>query len=177
MRRVRMGKLSAGDVILLTLALTLGGAGTAQVIVDAITKKLWQYVDKALTPSVSEQQMSVALFRLRRDGLLQRAPSGFWKITAAGKRWFSIAQRKVDYATRTRSGARDTIVVFDVPKRLGNRRFLLRAELRALGFEPFQRSVWIGDGPIPKSFVSFLNDTDLISHVHIFSINKPGTLR
>ncbi len=175
--RMQRRKWSAADFILLGLGLTLGGAGAARAILAEAGKALDRYLDRATAISDREQRFRVALTRLSRDNLIERTSKGMWKLTARGKVKSDVLRRVTSYCDRTRSGERDTLVIFDVPKQLGKKRFWLRAELVALDFSPLQRSVWIGDGPIPEEFVAFLRDTNLLPHVHIFSIRFYGTLK
>ena len=68
------------------------------------------------------------------------------------------------------------VIVFDIPEKRQQERALFRFELRALAFVPLQKSVWIGNGPLPTDFITYMKDHNLLSCVHIFSINKKGTM-
>jgi len=69
------------------------------------------------------------------------------------------------------------IVVFDIPERERRKRDVLRFELISSGFEQLQKSVWIADRPMTEEFITLLDNLRLHSHVHIFTVQKHGTLQ
>lgn len=69
------------------------------------------------------------------------------------------------------------IVIFDVPERDRRKRDVLRLELVSSGFKQLQKSVWTGDRPVTKDFITLLDDLRLHDNVHIFTIQRKGTLR
>ena len=69
------------------------------------------------------------------------------------------------------------IVVFDVPERERRKRDVLRFELISSGFEQLQKSVWIADRPVTEEFIALLDNLRLRNHVHIFTVQKHGTLQ
>ena len=73
-------------------------------------------------------------------------------------------------------GTAPTIVIFDIPEKERDKRTLVRAELRALEFKPLQKSVWIGNTGLPKTCISYFSTIEVLPYIHIFSINKSGTL-
>ena len=131
---------------------------------------------------VSRTSFRNALSRLRADGLVEREGWGMWKITAKGKEhvgaFMGHASRYEEYGDHAlkKDAEANTVVIFDVPEIMAPQRARLRFELFALGFTMVQKSVWIGCGPLPASFIRYLRDTELISHVRIFSIKGSGTL-
>ena len=68
------------------------------------------------------------------------------------------------------------VIVFDIPEKRRNERMLFRFELRVLEFVPLQKSVWMGNGPLPADFIAYIRDHNLLRCVHIFSVNKKGTM-
>ena len=105
-----------------------------------------------------------------------------WHITKKGierllKRKRTLSLRGM--ARRYESGA-DTslkIIAFDIPEAYRGKRDWLREALRCLGFRLLQRSVWYGKRKIPESFLRDLRKHGLLRYVHIFLIEKAGTVR
>ena len=68
------------------------------------------------------------------------------------------------------------IVIFDIPERERRKRNQLRRELVYLGFKKLQQSVWIGQTQIPEEFIKELKEKDILPYIHIFSVEKKGTV-
>ena len=124
---------------------------------------------------ISSRRISSVLSKLRREGLVSRkgtTRNSRWGITSKGKQWLhlhpTIDIPKPDGITR--------LVIFDVPEKYRKKRNRLRGELIAFEFEQLQKSVWIGNRPLPKSFIQLVDSLDLSEAVHIFSVYKEGTL-
>lgn len=123
----------------------------------------------------SKPTFSSILSQLRQEGFAERMgpkAKSKWHITAKGKEFLGrqnvSAKPKKDGITR--------IVAFDIPEKHRKKRRWIREELLDLEYYPLQKSVWIGFSPLPESFFA---DSDLLSlreHIHIFSIDKKGTL-
>lgn len=69
------------------------------------------------------------------------------------------------------------LVTFDVPEKEYKKRDWLRAELLAFEFKPLQKSVYIGNRPLPEEFIKDLEVRQLGNCVHILSIEKEGTTK
>ena len=121
------------------------------------------------------KSFSSLLSRLRAEGLVARSGSKHesqWRLTAAGKEF--LAEEGLAGARRP-DGIR-RVVAFDVPERERKKRDAIRAELISAGFSQLQKSVWIGDRPLPQDFLEFVGALGLRSCVHIFSVRESGTL-
>ena len=68
------------------------------------------------------------------------------------------------------------IVIFDIPERYKSKRNWLRSCLVNLNFKLLQKSVWLGKTKIPIAFIKDIKDLGIFSYIHIFSINKSGTI-
>lgn len=104
---------------------------------------------------------------------------GIWGITKQGKEMAVkavTALRKREALMMPKNPQEKIVIVFDIPEKRRNERMLLRFEFLALEFKRLQQSVWIGCGPLPADFITYLKDHDLLSCVHIFSVNKKGTI-
>ena len=64
------------------------------------------------------------------------------------------------------------IVAFDIPERFKKERHWLRGELRGLGFEMLQKSVWFGSAPLPIGFVETLGTLRLLEFIKFFDAKE-----
>ena len=126
---------------------------------------------------ITRHIVSMNLSRLRREGLVEKSSdqrmSG-WHLTKRGKILLS-SQISNDRIIPAEDGIR-RLVIFDVPEHKRERRDVIRAELIESGFRQLQKSVWIGERPLTKEFISLLDDHNLAKCVHIFSVRSEGTL-
>ena len=168
-----MNKKTAGALALVALCLLDGKSGS-RVIWSMVREhqRKKAYIDKLM----DYDTMKVALYRLQKDGLVEKGGLRLWKITKMGRKLAGTMNSTIPRPSPAIRAARNTIVMFDVPERDEKKRRYLRLELKELGFEMLQKSVWIGGGPLPKEFIEYLRRMSLLRHVHIFSINKRGTI-
>ena len=116
------------------------------------------------------------LSQLKREGLVEKIHRGGgwrWRLTARGR----SATRLQDSNKPLRSDGRKRLVCFDIPERDRAKRRWLRAELIACGYRQLQRSVWIGEVPLPKAFIKGLDEMELRGWVHILRVEAEGSLR
>lgn len=127
------------------------------------------------------------LNKLKREGLVLKKKDGVisrWIITNFGKK--RLIKLKKDGANEKDKPVRRryeikpsnslTIVSFDVPERERKKRDWLRINLFNFGFSQLQKSVWMGRVGLPPAFLTDLKFYGLISCVHIFSVDKGGTI-
>ncbi len=72
------------------------------------------------------------------------------------------------------------VVVFDIPEKLKPARNALRLKLRALGFQPLQRSVWIHPFPCHaeiEAVTLYYSLTDFVTYIETSYIDKPHLLK
>lgn len=123
------------------------------------------------------ETFSSLLSRLRAQGLIARSgkrPESRWRLTVRGAAHLKAVRKEP--ALPRRDGVR-RLVIFDIPERERKKRAAIRAELAAAGFMQFQKSVWMGDRPLPEDFMMLVDALALGSAVHIFSVRETGTLR
>ena len=87
---------------------------------------------------------------------------------------YSLDNLKIDRPKKWDGNWR--VVIFDIPERERKKRLWLRLELISYGYKLLQKSVWVGYRPLPEDFLRDLEDFNLKSHIHIFSIHHSGTL-
>ncbi len=141
---------------------------------------------RAVMGSERRRQFNLLLYRLKRDGLVNRK-------TSVGGEWLSITSRGLKVLERLRkrknvfaaepgkyekaSDSALKIVVFDVSEKQRQKRDWLRAALVNLGFRMLQKSVWTGKVKLPEDFLRDLERANMLDCVEIFSVSKSGTLR
>jgi hypothetical protein len=117
---------------------------------------------------------------LKRQGLIEKKKSrerqAQWAITARGKRNLKDRQREAWKKYKEEKDKTFRVVIFDVPERDKAQREWLRETLRSLGFLLLQDSVWVGARKIPERFLFELKERDLIPCVHIFEVEKEGSI-
>jgi DNA-binding transcriptional regulator PaaX len=119
----------------------------------------------------SKQTFSSTLQRLQKQGLV-KCKNDKWSATALGKKLVKVSNAKEVDLPPEDGVVR--LVVFDVPEKERKKRLWLRNELRAMGFELLQRSVWIGYRPLTQDFFEMLENLNLKRYVHIVGIDKGG---
>jgi len=132
-------------------------------------------LDKPQKPT--RHNFSTILWRLQQRGLVERGgPSrkSVWRLSQKGKTYYA-ARKKQGQEEQKKDGI-TRLVIFDIPEYDRKKRTTIRAELLECRFQPLQKSVWIGEYPLPKSFLMLLDDLDLRGKVHIFSVREKGTI-
>lgn len=174
--------MSAAMLVLMVLVAASDGRTGARMIISLAREYLRKRKNLRSGTAFREQSFRNALSRLCADGLVERVRWGIWKITPKGKKHASAFMGNVlryeEYASsqEKKDGKANAVVIFDIPENRRTQRARLRFELFALGFIMVQKSVWIGSGPLPVSFMRYIRDAELLPHVRIFSIKGKGTL-
>lgn len=121
---------------------------------------------------IKEQTLRRVLYRLRKQGLVENK-NGIWKITEKGKNYLKdklISNIPHFGYLKIKNGKRDMIVIFDIPEIRKKQRNWLRGNLTAIGFIMLQESVWLGPSPLPKEFIEYLNETNLLQYLKFFKV-------
>lgn len=124
---------------------------------------------------------------LQHEGLVvkkEKGKSSFWNITKRGiERLRYIRDRsqnnfsKFSVSLDPPTGSGLIIVAFDIPEKERRARDWVRACLREMEFKLLQKSVWVSRGnAIDEDFIHAIRERKLLPHVHIFSVNKRGTI-
>ncbi|MDO8582752.1 MAG: hypothetical protein Q7R63_02040 [bacterium] len=166
-------------VVGLVLLSALNGAGATRVIYKLLGDHFKKREKEKKIKFMSEESFRVMLSRLKKQGIVESGGRGIWRLTSKGHAQVRSGEekRKAYEQTRIKSQTKkDTIIIFDVPELRRTLRDYLRAELVALGYEQLQKSVWIGGGPLPEAFMGFVREKKLTDTMHIFTIEKKGTV-
>jgi len=127
----------------------------------------------------SKPTFSTILSRLKKEGFIERTDSkrkAVWRITQKGLKY--IKEEKLREPAKIKSAADGItrIIAFDIPEKERKKRRWIREALLELDFRPLQKSVWIGMSPLPEDFFEDLDLLSLRRHIHLFSIDKKGTI-
>lgn len=136
--------------------------------------RMWRQIlglDKSY--QFSKQSFSTILWRLQRQGLIERKDDK-WSITNFGKKTIRETKFKQDLELPPKDGV-VRLVIFDIPEQERKKREWLRLELMACDYKLLQKSVWVGYRPLPKIIFEALEYLNLRPHVHVFSIRHGGT--
>ena len=111
----------------------------------------------------------VVLARLKKEGLVEKK-NNFWKITSLGKKFLRNNKKIIKHSQgeKTIKQKKNLIIIFDIPETKRYKRDWLRIELVLLGFEQIQKSVWIGPGSLPKSFLENMSELGILEHLKFF---------
>ena len=126
-------------------------------------------------PRTMPRTVSSTLSRLRRQGLVaRRGKRGTysWTLTKRGAQ----RMRSDQINTIPPSDGITRLVIFDIPEKERRKRDVIRAELIACNFRSLQKSVWIGENPLPDDFIALVDELKLRGRLHIFSIREAGTI-
>lgn len=128
------------------------------------------------------------LYHLKKQGFVQKIKNNkkntFWRATRKGLGWLGILSRKKSKERehlplfKRHMVEKDhlKIIIFDIPEILKHYRVWLRQVLLNFGYRKLQKSVWIGDAVLPDEFIKTLKQKKLLDYIHIFAIQRKGSL-
>lgn len=163
---------------LLELGLRMGEIAIAMV--GSTSKRqsayyMWEATKKQKNIHIDLQSkiaFSTMLSRLAKEGLVERK-KGKIKITKIG---FETVNSSRLIPLTPLPDKKSVLVIFDIPEKISPKREWIREELKRMGFEMIQKSVWKGNVVIPKEFLKNIYNLKLEEYVHIFEVTKHGTL-
>jgi len=123
---------------------------------------------------LKEQTLRTILSRLKKRGLVEDK-KGIWAITEKGREFL---KNKIPHFghLKTENKKKEMVVVFDIPELRRKQRNWLRSELMALNFIPLQKSVWLGPAPLPKEFIKYLSETNLLQYLKFFKVTEDDVI-
>lgn len=120
------------------------------------------------------------LSRLIKDELIAKTKGGKFLVTPIGEAYFDAKSKNPSwgkiYSPSPLPVKKLIIIIFDIPEKERLKRDWLRYQLETMGFQRLQNSVWCGEILLPKDFMEDLEHYDILPYVHIFDVNKQGTL-
>lgn len=121
------------------------------------------------------------LYRLKRDGLVEKSGRDIWRITRKGKKEKTEMLGKNSFPAPGSYERKESlawnIAIFDIPEKERKKRAWLRAVLRRIGFRMLQQSVWIGKVKLPQNFIEDAGEMKILPHLEILAITRRGSLR
>ncbi|MBI5140258.1 MAG: hypothetical protein HZA94_02325 [Candidatus Vogelbacteria bacterium] len=120
------------------------------------------------------------LSRLKEQGLVETNIIGsdrVWSITKSGLSFMRPKENKINNAGALSVTGNPTIISYDIPERMRRERDRIRETLKLMGFEQVHQSVWFGNRKVTKQFLALLRARQIFGYIHIFEINKTGTLK
>jgi CRISPR-associated endonuclease Cas2 len=150
--------------------------------IDSVNKKNGKEIDKE--NKENRQKFYNLLSYLQKQGLIQKKKEKnkktSWKITRKGINYLAVPQKnnKLFVPIKNEIIEKDhlKVIIFDIPEQYRKERNWLRKTLINLEFKMLQKSVWIGENKLPKDFFIRLKNLKLLNYIHIFEVNKKGTM-
>ena len=128
---------------------------------------------------IDRHTLSSTLWRLQSRGLVERAGprrQSVWRVAPRGRLLQSEREKSLQRDMPKPDGI-TRLVIFDVPERERKKRDAIRVELIGYNFHQLQKSVWMGPSPLPKDFITLIDELNLGRYVHIFSVREKGTIK
>jgi len=117
----------------------------------------------------SKETISSTLSRMRSRGLIVRSGSkkkAIWHITKGGKKHFRVC---TDLNLPSEDG-KIRLVIYDIPEEAASQRVWLRNRLLACDYTYLQKSVWLGNRPLPKELRDELKERKIFSYVYVVGL-------
>ncbi|MGC8776274.1 MAG: hypothetical protein ACP5QN_03115 [Minisyncoccia bacterium] len=195
MKNKKIKLFKKGDLIIKILEILQTGAETTATLLDIFTSNYYnsyRKIRRSIIYGPSEfksnwadnylelQKFYNLLNRLKKQGFIQKQEKdkkSIWSITKLGLEKLKILKKQnfpIYYKKEKENSL--MIVTFDIPEQERYKRDWLRNVLVYLDFKFLQQSVWIGKTKIPEEFIENLREQKMLNYVHIFKINKAGTI-
>jgi DNA-binding PadR family transcriptional regulator len=120
---------------------------------------------------------------LEKQELIEKKKDGFkktfWRITKKGVKNLKIKKGRKNISPLKMENKKEDflkVIIFDIPEIKKRERGWLRRTLINFEFNMLQKSVWTGKNKLPKEFFDHVKNLDLIPYIHIFEINKKGSI-
>lgn len=122
-------------------------------------------------PELKKSALSVALWRLRKRGLIAKEIDNgkvMYKLTEIGRDFLPIKFDEKAWDGKWR------IVVFDIPEQKRGIRDLFRRRLRDWDFKPWQKSVWVTRRSITIKLRKLISDLEIGDWVAVVESDDPA---
>ncbi|HDH31707.1 MAG TPA: hypothetical protein ENH26_02965 [Candidatus Wolfebacteria bacterium] len=123
---------------------------------------------------INDTSLRSTFSRLKKQGLIDNN-NGTWKIKNKGREYLkNIVVSRVPHFghLKNKDSKKEMIIIFDIPENRRGQRNWLRAELIALDFAILQKSVWLGPSPLPKEFIKYLNNINILQYLKFFKATE-----
>lgn len=131
--------------------------------------KILQSTFGAAKKGFKRGEILVNLRRLEKQGLIRKEPKRkIFVLTEKGKEIVNYIEDRYTILNKSWDG-KLRVVIFDIPEKKRHYRIWLRNELLLLCFKEWQKSVYIGKYPLPKSFYQDIIRFGLGNFVFVFT--------
>lgn len=130
-------------------------------------KILWNRVRDRL--KISKENYNQAIYRLSRDGYIKKVDKAGYSLLEKGIVYNNGLHKVINEKPK---GNKKVLVIFDIPEPKKKIREWLRLQLKWWDFKMVQKSVWVGNGPLPKSFALRLKDLGIEKSVITFTVKS-----
>lgn len=137
--------------------------------------------DKRQMAFANLKQVNNVIYRLQKEGLITKRGDLMPILNSKGRKLMrelrgSVGAFPEPNTYNFESGEKLTLIIFDIPEKQKAKRAWLRNVLKYLDYKMIQKSVWLGANKFPAEAVADFEALNLLNCVHIFSIDKSGTL-
>jgi DNA-binding transcriptional regulator PaaX len=126
-------------------------------------------VFKDYKPKTLENSFS----NLKKKGFVTETDNLF-KLTEKGQKYINKKSFDIKRLSfKNENGApKNLIVIYDIPENKKKERDWFRFYLKRLDFIMIQKSVWVGPSPLPREFLSYVEEIGLKENFKTFKLNK-----
>src|SRR3989344_7975869 len=145
--KITKGLINTVPYIVIAALAILNGAVMANVLYRAVKKELHKRDKAHAKRELQEATFRTILTRLKKQGLVENPSRGVWRATKKAMGIYNaVSEKDIAYKkfVAEHGKERNTMVIFDVPRKKDMLRQHLRMELISLGYKLLQKSVWIG---------------------------------
>lgn len=132
-------------------------------------KILWSRVH-ARQKGLSSSAFSQHIYRLNKKGII-KAQRNFIYINKESLLDFSTKKNSVIKGISPNKTGK-ILISFDIPEKHKKARDWLRNQIKYWDFEMIHKSLWLGNGPLPKEFNERLKQLGVFENVRIFKVRK-----
>ena len=154
-----IGHASLADIIISVLL----SAGSTRLLY----RELHQQVKKRR--KIKDSTFYQNIYRLKKNNLAVISGE-YVSISSKGKKRYVNFQSR--FLSAKPEGNSRVLVLFDIPEHKRKIRRWLRDQLKEWDFELVQKSVWIGQGSLPKEFGEYLVLLGIKDNVKVYPIRK-----
>ncbi len=134
---------------------------------NSIRKKiLFEKVKRRNKVAVNTYYKNIS--RLKSRGIIEEK-NDFFYLSNKGK---IIHQNPYKKINEKPGKLNKILIIFDIPERKKKVREWIRRQLKGWDFEMVQKSVWIGDGPLPQGFMDRLKFLCVDRGVKVYKLRK-----
>ena len=110
--------------------------------------------------------------KLSKKNVIERTGSDRIMLSRSGIGYVESNTARFKLFEKTRVKTNTLLVLFDIPENKKGEREWFRRQLRELGYEMIQRSVWLGPGPLPAEFIEYIKTIGLRDCIKAFVVTK-----